>query len=44
MKINIESSLPEIWIRIRFHNGAGPPSLVKNMNFLERAFSKLEKV
>ena len=28
MKINIESSPPEIWIRIRFHNGSGSPSLV----------------
>ena len=27
MKIDIESSLPEIWIRIRFHNGSRSPSL-----------------
>ena len=27
MKINIESNPPEIWIRIRFHNGSGSPSL-----------------
>ena len=28
MKIDIESSLPEIWIRIRFHNGSGSQSLI----------------
>ena len=28
MKINKESSPPEIWIRIRFHNGSGSPSLM----------------
>ena len=28
IKINIESCPPEIWIRIRFHNGSGTPSLV----------------
>ena len=27
MKINIEPSSPEIWIRIRFHTGSGSPSL-----------------
>ena len=27
MKINIEPSPPEIWIRIRFHTGSGSPSL-----------------
>ena len=27
MKINIESSPPEIWIGIHFHNGSGSPSL-----------------
>ena len=29
MKFNIESSPPEIWIMIRFHNGSGSPSLVR---------------
>ena len=28
IKINIESSPPEIWIRIRFHNRSGSPSLI----------------
>ena len=28
MKINIKSNLAEIWIRIRFQNGSGSPSLV----------------
>ena len=28
MKINIESSPPELWIRIRLHNGSGSPSLI----------------
>ena len=28
MKINIEYSLPEIWIRIRFHNGSESTSLI----------------
>ena len=29
LKINIESSHPEMWIRIRFHNGSGTPSPVQ---------------
>ena len=33
MKINIEPSPPEIWIRIRFHTGSGSPSLVESMNW-----------
>jgi hypothetical protein len=32
MKINIESIPPEIWIRIRFYNGSGSPSLIKSAN------------
>ena len=28
MKINIKSSLPEIWIKVRFLNVSGSPSLV----------------
>ena len=31
MKINLESSIPEIWIRFRFHNGSGTPSLVHTL-------------
>ena len=33
MKINIESSPPEIWIRIRFHNRSGSPSLAKGLAY-----------
>ena len=28
MRINIESSPSEIWIKIHFHNGSGSPSLL----------------
>ena len=31
MKINIESSPPELWIRIRFHNGSGSPSILNRL-------------
>ena len=30
MKINVESSPPETWIKIRFHNGSGSPSLLSD--------------
>ena len=32
MKINIELSPPEIWIRISFHNRSGSPSLHKRLD------------
>ena len=32
MKINKESSPPDIWIRICFHNGSGSPSLVLSLS------------
>ena len=38
MKINIESSPPEIWIRIRFHNRFGSPSLHRINILLKRSF------
>jgi hypothetical protein len=35
MKIDIESSPSEIWIRLRFHNGSGSPSQVKTIIYFK---------